>query len=335
MEKINKNKFPIDMVYLWCNGQDPDFIKRKNEYRLCTDELNNVLSTGDIRFFDNDELKYSLRSLEKNAPWINHIFIVTDRQIPEWLNINNERITIVDHSELLPLSLIPCFNSSVIERYIGFIPNLQEHFLYGNDDTFFGEPVSPEFFFTDGIPIVRLMHFRKDCQALDSKILHRMKEQVSFYENSVINSWELLFSEYKLSKSEIYVTHHNIDAFTKSDYRECFYQFQKDLNMNLNRFRSKNDIQRILFSMNPIFQKKAIPRILHKYSKIRKYLFWIKPLNLESYCIEDKFKSLFALKFIHPKLFCINNSDKINLKNKKYEKIFLEHRFPHKSSFEL
>ena len=105
--------------------------------------------------------------------------------------------------------------------------------------------------------------------------------------------------------------------------------------MNLNRFRSKNDIQRILFSMNPIFQKKAVPRVLHKYSKIRKYLFWIKPLNLESYYIQDKFKSLFALKFIHPKLFCINNSDKINLKNKKYEKIFLEHRFPHKSSFEL
>lgn len=335
MEKINKNKFPIDMVYLWCNGQDPDFIKRKNEYRLCTDKLNNVLSTGDVRFFDNDELKYSLRSLEKNAPWINHVFIVTDRQIPEWLNINNERITIVDHSELLPLSIIPCFNSSVIERYIGFIPNLQEHFLYGNDDTFFGEPVSPEFFFTDGIPIVRLMHFNKDCQALDRESLHRMKEQVSFWGNSVINSWELLFSEYKLSKSEIYETHHNVDAFTKSSYRECFYQFQKELDMNLNRFRSKNDIQRILFSMNPIFQKKAVPRILHKYSKIRKYLFWIKPLNLESYCIQDKFKSLFALNFIHPKLFCINNSDKINLKNKKYEKIFLEHRFPHKSSFEL
>lgn len=27
--KSNYDEFPIDMVYLWCNGQDPDFIKKK------------------------------------------------------------------------------------------------------------------------------------------------------------------------------------------------------------------------------------------------------------------------------------------------------------------
>lgn len=66
--KSNYDEFPIDMVYLWCNGQDPDFIKKKEKYeRNSSNDSSNILSTGDIRFFDNDELKYSLRSLEKNA----------------------------------------------------------------------------------------------------------------------------------------------------------------------------------------------------------------------------------------------------------------------------
>lgn len=103
--KSNYDEFPIDMVYLWCNGQDPDFIKKKEKYeRNSSNDSSNILSTGDIRFFDNDELKYSLRSLEKNAPWINHIFIVTDRQVPKWLNTTNTKVTIIDHSEIIEYS---------------------------------------------------------------------------------------------------------------------------------------------------------------------------------------------------------------------------------------
>ena len=76
--------------------------KKKEKYeRNSSNDSSNILSTGDIRFFDNDELKYSLRSLEKNAPWINHIFIVTDRQVPKWLNTTNTKVTIIDHSEIM------------------------------------------------------------------------------------------------------------------------------------------------------------------------------------------------------------------------------------------
>lgn len=333
--KSNYDEFPIDMVYLWCNGQDPDFIKKKEKYeRNSSNDSSNILSTGDIRFFDNDELKYSLRSLEKNAPWINHIFIVTDRQVPKWLNTTNTKVTIIDHSEIMPLSIIPCFNSSVIERYIGFIPNLQEHFLYGNDDTFLGEPVEPSFFFSNGKPIVRLLHFNKDHKSYEHENLHNLKKEVSFWGNSVINAWNLLFSNYHLSESIIYETHHNIDSFTKSSYCECFYRFQEKLDANINRFRSVNDIQRVLFSIDSILQNQAVPKVLHEYSKIRKYLFWAKKLNVESYYIQDKFKSLLALSFIHPKLFCINNSDRTVASHKILEKRFLEKRFPNKSFFE-
>ena len=49
------------------------------------------------RFEDNEELRYSLRSLEQYAPWVRHIFIVTNGQIPHWLNLDNNRVTIVTH----------------------------------------------------------------------------------------------------------------------------------------------------------------------------------------------------------------------------------------------
>lgn len=49
------------------------------------------------RFEDNEELRYSLRSIEKHAPWVRNIFIVTNGQIPSWLNLDNPRVKIVTH----------------------------------------------------------------------------------------------------------------------------------------------------------------------------------------------------------------------------------------------
>lgn len=43
------------------------------------------------------ELRYSLRSIEKFAPWIRHVFVVTNGQIPYWLNLDCPRISIVTH----------------------------------------------------------------------------------------------------------------------------------------------------------------------------------------------------------------------------------------------
>lgn len=43
------------------------------------------------------ELRYSLRSVELYAPWVRRVFIVTNGQIPSWLNLENPRITLVSH----------------------------------------------------------------------------------------------------------------------------------------------------------------------------------------------------------------------------------------------
>lgn len=58
------------------------------------------------RFEDNEELRYSLRSVERHAPWVRHIFIVTNGQIPSWLNLDNPRVTVITHQVSITLFYI-------------------------------------------------------------------------------------------------------------------------------------------------------------------------------------------------------------------------------------
>ncbi|KAG7159870.1 N-acetylglucosamine-1-phosphotransferase subunits alpha/beta-like [Homarus americanus] len=101
------------------------------------------------RFEDNEELRYSLRSLEKYAPWVRRIFLVTNGQIPYWLNLDHPRLTIITHEEIFTnISHLPTFSSPAIESHIHKIPGLSEHFLYLNDDVMLGSVVWPEDFYS-------------------------------------------------------------------------------------------------------------------------------------------------------------------------------------------
>ncbi|KAI4888461.1 hypothetical protein NFI96_001959 [Prochilodus magdalenae] len=101
------------------------------------------------RFEDNEELRYSLRSVEKHAPWVRHIFIVTNGQIPSWLNLDNPRITVVTHQEIFQnQSHLPTFSSPAIETHIHRIPGLSQKFIYLNDDVMFGKDVWPDDFYS-------------------------------------------------------------------------------------------------------------------------------------------------------------------------------------------
>ncbi|XP_055009595.1 N-acetylglucosamine-1-phosphotransferase subunits alpha/beta isoform X2 [Boleophthalmus pectinirostris] len=101
------------------------------------------------RFEDNEELRYSLRSVEKHAPWVRHIFIVTNGQIPSWLNLDNPRISVVTHQDIfLNHSHLPTFSSPAIETHIHRIPGLSQKFIYLNDDVMFGKDVWPDDFYT-------------------------------------------------------------------------------------------------------------------------------------------------------------------------------------------
>jgi hypothetical protein len=138
---------PVDLVYTWVSGQDPAH-RAKRDHWLTQHGLNPRVSNPDLRFVEFDELRYSLRSVERFAPWIRTIFIVTDNQVPAWLDRHSPRVRIIDHQEIFPSSdWLPSFNSSAIESQLHRIPGLAEHFLFANDDMFFGQACRPEDFF--------------------------------------------------------------------------------------------------------------------------------------------------------------------------------------------
>ncbi len=144
---------PVDIVYLWVDGSDPVWRHKraKAAAALATVERQKMALYGNVegRFRDNDELRYSLRSVEKFFPNHGHIYVVTDGQTPQWLNAS-PGLTVVDHRELIPANLLPTFDSGNIESYIHRISGLSERFFYLNDDVFFGAPVRLADWFYEG-----------------------------------------------------------------------------------------------------------------------------------------------------------------------------------------
>ncbi|MEU4213122.1 stealth conserved region 3 domain-containing protein [Streptomyces sp. NPDC026206] len=142
--------FPIDVVYTWVDGSDPAWAQRRAQaQRDAGDvETRHEEAANDARYLSRDELKYSLRSLHQFAPWVRTVYLVTDDQVPEWLDTSHPGIRVVSHKQIFSdTSALPTFNSHAIESQLHHIEGLSEYFLYFNDDVFLGSPLTPQTFF--------------------------------------------------------------------------------------------------------------------------------------------------------------------------------------------
>ena len=141
---------PIDAVYTWVNGSDPEFRRQLQETLVLLARRPSKASVAAYRFADNNELRYSLRSLERHMPWVRHVYLVTNGQVPSWLDLDNPRITLVTHEEIFSNKFfLPTFSSPAIESQLHHIPGLSNRFLYINDDVIIGQPVWPKDFISE------------------------------------------------------------------------------------------------------------------------------------------------------------------------------------------
>ena len=136
------------------DGSDEQWLKLRYKYQPSQRNIPSD-SLQPCRWRDFDELRLSIESVYKFAPWIRNIFVVTDYQRPHWFNEDNPgKVIFVDHPEIfgdLTSDHLPTFNSHAIECHIHQIPGLSNHFIYANDDTFMGNYVYPlDFFTADG-----------------------------------------------------------------------------------------------------------------------------------------------------------------------------------------
>lgn len=146
IQSVDDVRFPIDAVWTWVDGSDQAW---RSERARWSERTSSISSDGDAdnRYESHDELRYSLRSTAMYAPWLRHRYIVTAGQRPAWLT-ESDKVTVIDHRDIMPADVLPTFNSHAIENHLHRISGLSENFLYFNDDVFLGRRCTPEQFFT-------------------------------------------------------------------------------------------------------------------------------------------------------------------------------------------
>lgn len=315
---MENNRHDIDIVYLWVDGNDPAWRKKRDALTGNTEEVSSAHCEG--RYADNDELKYSLRSIEQYAPWIRNIIVVTDNQTPRWLDTSNPKIRIVDHTEILPPESLPCFNSDLIEHYLYRIPGLAERFLCANDDTLLNRRVEPSDFFTpQGFPIVRQTPkpFRKLRWFFRERIL---RKPLKNYSKKIART--ALLIEEKFGTYFTGMPHHNIDAYLRSDCRRVAEDLLRDefLANRHHHLRSDEDVHRVAFSYIALAERRALLRYV----------------TCKESMIVRIHKSKDYAKFLkhRPTFFCMNDSEYANSQHRTTARAFLEKIFPRKSPFE-
>ena len=136
----------MDAIITYVNGLDP----------VWQESYNKFAGTPAItkRYRDWGTLKYLLRGIETCIPSVNNVFLLVsgDSQVPGWIDRKNTRI--VPHGDIIPQQFLPTFNSTTIEMFMHRIPDLDEQFIYFNDDMFPVLECSSEDFFRDGKAVI-------------------------------------------------------------------------------------------------------------------------------------------------------------------------------------
>ncbi len=322
------DEYKIDLVYMWVDGKDPQWLKKKALYDKSLD-VSNLESFSECRYYDNDELKYSLRSVEKYVPWINHIYIITDRQKPSWLNEDNPKVTIIDHEGILPKEILPCFNSTALEWGLANISKLSEHFIYQNDDTMFADYLMPkDFFDKSGRPIVRL---RK------RNLLYYRYKKHSNYAQIVFRSIKMIKEDF----GQLYPStpHHCADAYLKSTYLDCVSKYKSRVDETItHRFREDNNIHRSLVTLYSLATNKAVLRWVPTYNKFKSglcRLLHMSSKRCDSVHISINEKDyLKILNNARPMMLCLNDNQRSKQEDRERVHAFLNEYYPEKSSFE-
>ncbi|MCE2185998.1 capsule biosynthesis protein CapG [Streptococcus thermophilus] len=142
----------IDFVVTWVDGNDEKWRLKKAKYDGSINTSKYSMNS-EKAYREWGTFKYWFRGVEKFAPWVNKVYLVTDNQKPDWLNIDSDKLVLIDHKDIINNDFLPVFSANPIESNIHRIPGLSEHFVFFNDDMYLTAPVSPDDFFSDeGLP---------------------------------------------------------------------------------------------------------------------------------------------------------------------------------------
>lgn len=323
--------FPIDLVYTWVDGSDEEWMKIRRQFQPTQKNIPDD-SLLECRWRDFDELRLSVESVQRFAPWIRTIWIISDFQRPYWYDEKNPgNIKFIDHPQLFQEyeEHLPTFNSHAIESHLHRIPGLAEHFIYANDDTFFGNDVYPlDFFTSDGKfkvfltindmetekslkeyakqtpkpPVVAMVNAKVNPKVNYTSApppIEKLDIIPYFTAQAITNSvMDKVFGPSSAPRKRL---KHQMKAFCKSVFEWCWENELMQLylfNTSSTRFRSLSDIDATsLISHVGLVLDMAVPAsISSKYYGIQ-----------DTTDVRQVFNHLFKFRPI-PKLYCINDS---------------------------
>ena len=111
----------IDFVLLWVDGDDPAW---REAFLNARKAAGRDADLSAIRFRDWQTLPYWFRAVERFAPWVRRIHLITWGHLPAWLDTSHPKLHIVRHEEYLPGEYLPSFNSNTLELNIARIEGL-------------------------------------------------------------------------------------------------------------------------------------------------------------------------------------------------------------------
>jgi len=310
----------IDVVYTWVDDQFPGYLDILNQYADTKHDLN------PNRTRDNLELlKYSLRSLEKNLPWIRNVYLFTCRpQIPEWMNVNCENLKILHHDEIIDQSYLPTFSSHSIISNIHKLPGLSEHFLYVEDDMLFDNKINYEDFYDKNGKIIFYPKNRFTCDASERN-------------NASESPWNLALAECNHLLNQAFrtesrfVVNHVPLLINKKIWQEIEDKWPNQFHQTRSsRFRAMHNIAvEYLYPQYMLYKKEGV---LAPFSDTKKYALYHP---LENYRVWAWY-GIWRINQIKPRFLALNDNFDGN-PNQSVVKImqkFLENHFPKPSRFE-
>lgn len=293
----------IDLVIPYVNSSDQSWVE------LYTQEFNEAPMT---KFRGTSELfKYNLRSVAKNLPWINkvHIIVMSDSQIPEWLN--TEAVNIVYHKDFIPEKYLPTFNECTIELFQYKIPGLAEHYLVGNDDYLVTAPLQGSDFFTaDGNPKITWV------KGLNI-------ENFTPWYSMVSHAYQLFV---KPNAGDVWVPNHTYSPHCKQSWEELWENYTEELTLSITKRADHINFNQYAAQYYWFARQKVEPG----------------NLNGQVYQFNTDLTICFLYDLLNNKrqLMCLNDtraeSGVIQEGSKTYKEVMsaLEEKFPEKSKYE-
>lgn len=173
-----------------------------------------------------------------------HLVVSNIEQVPEWLD--QSKVHVVLHKDIIPEDLLPTFNSTTIEMYLCKISGLAEHFIYSNDDMMpMNDMVVGDFFTEDGLPIYELVHRGEARRSfnLQCKNSYRLAARLTEYNDNGIHYFYIK---------------HSMSPMLKSCCEEVHQLAGDEIHKKCNKFRQPWNFTQYLFPDYTLMSKRAV-----------------------------------------------------------------------------